>query len=70
MKTILLAGAAAMLLVAAGVALAASAESEGTPTVIYACKHPSGGWLRQVSGPAQCRRRETAGQLEHRRAQG
>ncbi|HEY8193140.1 MAG TPA: lamin tail domain-containing protein [Gaiellaceae bacterium] len=58
MKTILLAGAAAMLFVAAGVALAASAESEATPTVIYACKHPSGGWLRQVTGPAQCRRRE------------
>jgi hypothetical protein len=28
--------------------------------VIHACKHPSGGWLRQVSGPAQCRRREKA----------
>jgi hypothetical protein len=28
--------------------------------VIHACKHPSGGWLRQVSAPSQCRRRETA----------
>jgi hypothetical protein len=41
------------------VALASTAlgQSEG-PTVIHACKHPSGGWLRQVSDPAQCRRRE------------
>ncbi|HEU6445715.1 MAG TPA: lamin tail domain-containing protein, partial [Gaiellaceae bacterium] len=43
--------------VVAGVALAASS---GEPaTVINACKHPSGGWLRQVAEPAQCRRRET-----------
>ena len=59
MRTILLACAAAAILVAAGVALAATGGGEGTPTVIYGCKHPSGGWLRQVSGPAQCRRRET-----------
>jgi len=57
MKTILLAMAAAILFVVAGSALAASAGDP--PTVIYACKHPSSGWLRQVSGPAQCRRRET-----------
>lgn len=57
MKTILLATAAAVLFVVAGSALGASAGDP--PTVIYACKHPSGGWLRQVSGPAQCRRRET-----------
>lgn len=57
MKTILLATAAAVLFVVAGSALAGSAGDP--PTVIYACKHPSGGWLRQVSGPAQCRRRET-----------
>ncbi len=57
MKTILLAMAAAILFVVAGSALAASAVDP--PTVIYACKHPSSGWLRQVSGPAQCRRRET-----------
>jgi hypothetical protein len=58
MKTILLAGAAAVLFVAAGVAWAATAEGEGTATVIHACKHPSGGWLRQVSDATQCRRRE------------
>ncbi len=57
MKTILLAMAAAILFVVAGSALAASAGDP--PTVIHACKHPSSGWLRQVSGPAQCRRRET-----------
>lgn len=59
MKTILLAAAAAAVFVAAGVVWAASAAGEATPTIIYACKHPSGGWLRQVAGPAQCRRRET-----------
>jgi hypothetical protein len=57
MKTILLVVLAATVSVVAGVALAAS--SGGTPETIFACKHPSGGWLRQVSGSAQCRRRET-----------
>ena len=56
MKTILLAVLAAVTSVVAGVALAASG---GESEVIFACKHPSGGWLRQVAGPAQCRRRET-----------
>jgi Lamin Tail Domain len=57
MKTILLAVLASVVSVAAGVALAASS---GDPSeTIFACKHPSGGWLRQVAGPAQCRRRET-----------
>ena len=58
MKTILLAVIAAVASVAAGVGLAASAGEEAS-TVIHACKHPSGGWLRQVGEPAQCRRRET-----------
>lgn len=57
MKTILLAALAATVSVVAGVALAAS-SGEGTNT-IYGCKHPSGGWLRQVAGPDGCRRRET-----------
>jgi hypothetical protein len=57
MKTILLVGCLAAVAVVAGVALA---QSEPPSTVIHACKHPSGGWLRQVSSPAQCRRRETA----------
>ncbi|HEV2903362.1 MAG TPA: hypothetical protein VGW30_08890 [Gaiellaceae bacterium] len=56
MKTILLAVMAAVASVAAGVGLAASAGEEA---VIHACKHPSGGWLRQVAGTAECRRRET-----------
>ena len=56
MKTILLAVLAATMSVVAGVALAAS--SDGSET-IFACKHPSGGWLRQVEASAQCRRRET-----------
>jgi hypothetical protein len=57
MRTILLAVVAAVFVVA-GSALAASVGGD-TPTVIHACKHPSGGWLRQVSDSAQCRRRET-----------
>lgn len=57
MKTILLVGCLAAVAVVAGVALA---QSEPPSTVIHACKHPSGGWLRQVSSPTQCRRRETA----------
>jgi hypothetical protein len=56
MKTIPLAALAATMSVVAGVALAAS--SGGSET-IFACKHPSGGWLRQVDASAQCRRRET-----------
>ena len=54
MKTILLAVLAA---VASGVALAA--DSGEPAAVIHACKHPSGGWLRQVAEETQCRRRET-----------
>lgn len=54
MKTILLAVLAAVL---SGVALAA--DSGEPSTVIHACKHPSGGWLRQVAETTQCRRRET-----------
>jgi hypothetical protein len=55
MKTMLLAVLAA---VAAGAALAA--DSGDPAAVIHACKHPSGGWLRQVAEGTQCRRRETA----------
>jgi hypothetical protein len=57
MKTILLAVLAAATSIAAGVALGAS--SGGASETIFACKHPSGGWLRQVSEATQCRRRET-----------
>lgn len=57
MKTMLLAVLAAVVSVAAGVALAASSDEPAT--VIHACKHPSGGWLRQVAEATQCRRRET-----------
>jgi hypothetical protein len=57
MKVILWAAAAATAVIVAGVGLA---QDSGAPTVIHACKHPSGGWLRQVSGPTQCRRREKA----------
>jgi Lamin Tail Domain len=57
MKTILLIACMASVALAAGGAMA---QDSGDPTVIHACKHPSGGWLRQVSGPAQCRRREKA----------
>jgi lamin tail-like protein len=57
MKGIFLAAAAAVAVAVAGVALA---QDSGDTTVIHACKHPSGGWLRQVSATTQCRRRETA----------
>jgi hypothetical protein len=57
MKGIFLAAAAAVAVAVAGVALA---QDSGDTTVIHACKHPSGGWLRQVSASTQCRRRETA----------
>jgi hypothetical protein len=56
MKTILLVGS----VIAVALAGTALGQSEGPPSVIHACKHPSGGWLRQVSGPTQCRRRERA----------
>ena len=56
MKTILLGG----FVIAIALAGTALGQSEAPPTVIHACKHPSGGWLRQVSGPTQCRRREKA----------
>jgi large repetitive protein len=55
MKTILLVGG----VIAAALAGTALGQSEA-PSVIHACKHPSGGWLRQVSAPEQCRRRERA----------
>lgn len=55
MKLMLFAVAAAAAVIVAGVALA---QDSGDPTVIHACKHPSGGWLRQVSSSTQCRRRE------------
>jgi hypothetical protein len=54
MKTILLLGGA----IAVALAGAALGQSEA-PAVIHACKHPSGGWLRQVADPTKCRRRET-----------
>ena len=49
---------AVLAAVAAGAALAA--DSGDPAAVIHACKHPSGGWLRQVAEGTQCRRRETA----------
>jgi hypothetical protein len=55
MKTILLLGGA----IAVALAGTALGQSEA-PAVIHACKHPSGGWLRQVSDSTKCRRRETA----------
>lgn len=57
MKGILTAATAAVAVIVAGVALA---QDSGDATVIHACKHPSGGWLRQVAGPTTCRRREQA----------
>ena len=57
MKGIMWAAIAALSVIAAGVAFA---QDAGDVNVIHACKHPSGGWLRQVSGPTQCRRRERA----------
>jgi len=57
MKTILLVASMVAVGLAAGVALA---EDAGDPNVIHACKHPSGGWLRQVTASTQCRRREKA----------
>jgi hypothetical protein len=56
MKTILLVVMAAVASVVVAVGLAASVGEQG---VIHACKHPSGGWLRQVAEAGQCRRRET-----------
>jgi hypothetical protein len=55
MKLILLVAAVATAAVVAGVGLA---QDAGDPNTIYACKHPSGGWLRQVTAPGKCRRRE------------
>ena len=57
MKGIILAATVALAVMVAGVALA---QDSGEATVIHACKHPSGGWLRQVAAPTQCRRREQA----------
>jgi hypothetical protein len=57
MKTTLLVACVTAVALAAG---AAFAQDAGDPTVIHACKHPSGGWLRQVAAPTQCRRREKA----------
>jgi len=56
MKKIVLAAVAAVVATAASVALAQ--DSGTTTSVIHACKHPSGGWLRQVAPTTQCRRRE------------
>ena len=56
MKTILLVAGVVAAALAAGVAFA---EDTGDPNVIHACKHPSGGWLRQVTSSTQCRRRES-----------
>jgi hypothetical protein len=56
MKTTLLVACVLAVAFAAG----ALAQDTGDPGVIHACKHPSGGWLRQVAGPTQCRRRERA----------
>src|SRR5687767_7292885 len=62
MRRIPLIGLAALLVLAAGTA--ALAKTRPVPavaeTTIHACKHPSGGWLRMVSGPGDCRRRERA----------
>ena len=64
MRRISLLGLAPLLVLAAGAtALAQGAPGPGTAaaeTVIHACKHPSGGWLRMVSGPGVCKRREIA----------
>jgi large repetitive protein len=57
MKGIVWAATAALAVIVSGVALA---QDSGDATVIHACKHPSGGWLRQVAAPTQCRRRERA----------
>jgi hypothetical protein len=56
MKALLLACMAAVALAATALAQ----DSGGDGAVIHACKHPSGGWLRKVAGPTQCRRREVA----------
>jgi large repetitive protein len=56
MRRIPLFGLAALLVLAAGAA--ALAETGPEAEVIHACKHPAGGWLRIVSGPDGCRRRE------------
>ena len=62
MRRIPLFGLAALLVLAAGAA--AFAKNRPAPTVaetvIHACKHPSGGWLRMVAGPGDCKRRERA----------
>jgi hypothetical protein len=57
MKTMLFVASVMAVTLAAGVALA---QDTGDPNVIHACKHPSGGWLRQVTSATQCRRRESA----------
>jgi hypothetical protein len=56
MKALLLACTAAVALAATALAQ----DSGGDATVIHACKHPSGGWLRKVASPTLCRRREVA----------
>jgi hypothetical protein len=57
MKTMLFVASVMAVALAAGAALA---QDTGDPNVIHACKHPSGGWLRQVTSSTQCRRRESA----------
>jgi hypothetical protein len=63
MRRIPLFGLAAVLVLAAGATAFAKARPPAPAvgeTVIHACKHPSGGWLRMVSGPGDCKRRERA----------
>ena len=57
MKTMLFVASVMAVALAAGAALA---QDTRDPNVIHACKHPSGGWLRQVASSTQCRRRESA----------
>ena len=45
----------------AGRALAVTSSSAAAAdTVIHACKHPNGGWVRIIEGTASCRSRESA----------
>jgi hypothetical protein len=61
----LLAMAAAAVVVVAAAAAAVGhkqpvdADGDETVGVIHACRHPAGGWLRMVSEPGTCRRRES-----------
>ena len=64
-RMVLLALAAAAAVVAAGGAAVAQKPpkrpaSPAAVGTIHACRHPAGGFLRMVSAPGDCRRRETA----------